>query len=60
MIATQRGPCQDHLKRTGRRVSQLKKHLCYDNLGSDKKRHGKLSKAVVLDTFALVPIENYL
>jgi hypothetical protein len=41
-------------------VSQLKKLLCYDNFGSGKKRYEKSSKAVVLDAFALVPIENYL
>jgi hypothetical protein len=41
MMATQRGSCQDHVKRTGRRVSQLKKHLCYDNFSFDKRNFPK-------------------
>jgi hypothetical protein len=43
MIATQRGSCQDHTKITGRRVSQLKKYLCYDNFGFDKKSFQRIS-----------------
>jgi hypothetical protein len=42
-----------------RRVSQLKKHLCYDNSNFDKKRYGKLKQAGVLDVFALVSVEIY-
>jgi len=40
-------------------VSQLKKHLCYDNFSFDKKRYGKLNQAGVLDVFALVSVEIY-
>jgi len=51
---------QDHSRVTGRRVSQLKKHLCYDNFNFDKKRYGKLNQAAVLDAFGLASVEIYL
>jgi hypothetical protein len=60
MIATQRGSCQDHSRITGRWVSQLKQHLCYDNFNFDKKHYGKLNQAGVSDIFALVFVEIYL
>jgi len=60
MIAIERGSCQAPSKITGRRVSQLKKYLYYDNFSFDKKRYGKLNKAAGLDAFALVPVEIYL
>jgi hypothetical protein len=37
---------QGHTRIRDRRVSQLKKYLCYDNFGFDKKRYGKLKQAV--------------
>jgi hypothetical protein len=44
---------------TGRWVSQLKKHLCYDNSNFDKKRYGMLNQAGALGGFALALFEIY-
>jgi hypothetical protein len=43
---------QDYPRITGRRLSQLKKRLCYDNFSFGKKRYGKLNQAGVPDGFA--------
>jgi len=51
---------QDHSRIADPRVSQLKKHLCYDNFSFAKKRYGKLNQAEVLDAFGLASVEIYL
>jgi hypothetical protein len=38
--------------------SQLKKHLCYANFSSNKKRDDKLNKAASLDLSFLAALEN--